>query len=412
MERPKVSVLIPTYNRAQFLPECLDSVLSQTVPPAQVIVINDGSTDNTREVLEPYMGRIEYLEKENGGRSTALNLGLSRVRGDYVWTMDDDDVALPDALETHLKVLESDSTIGFTYAPGYVGRTRPRGGGIEILKLRPLPDVSEDEFFLRYLQGCFFFNGAMLARTACYAAVGGFDPGLIRCQDVEMMLRIARHFRGRKISKPTLIVRLHSGMRGSENDRFEAERWIAKSREYEVKIFGRLRNELELRDYLPATFKCRTLEPELKRRAYLERMCVEAGRGMFDDMLCDLQLALAQTGENSRLARAERRCVSRAMGYLQPGDKLLSDPQFAKSVRLSCRGRAGEDVMVEMARGLFWRAEDALQLRRYRFFVQITRGAWRLLRLRGSTLALMRKLREALDAHGPQGSHLRNRQAG
>jgi glycosyltransferase involved in cell wall biosynthesis len=216
MSTPKVTILVPTYNRGHFLPECLDSVLGQTVPPFQVIVINDGSTDNTREVLAPYMDRIEYIEKENGGKSTALNLALPRVRGDYVWIMDDDDVAIPDALETHLAVLENDPNVGFTYTSGYFGKTGRDGSGIEIISLQPLPDVSNGDFFVRYLQGIFFFHDAMLVRSACYTTLGGFDTECLRCQDVEMTLRLARRFRGRPINRPTIVVRCHSGGRGSE----------------------------------------------------------------------------------------------------------------------------------------------------------------------------------------------------
>ncbi|MFB3921512.1 MAG: glycosyltransferase [Terriglobia bacterium] len=407
-----VSVLIPTYNRARYLRESLESVLGQTVAPAQVIVINDGSTDDTREVLEPYMERIEYLEKANGGKSTALNLGLSRVTGDYVWIMDDDDVALPDALETHLKVLENDPGIGFTYTAGYLGKTRPKGGGIEILEGGPLPDVPEDEFLSRYLQGCFFYQGALLVRTACYEAVGKFDAGLIRCQDVDMMVRIARQYRGRGIDKPTVIIRQHSGSRGSESEGFVAERIFSKTRKYEEKIFKRLRNELELCDYLPANFKGIMLGPESRRRAYIARMGMAAGRGMFDDMLCDLRCALDQVAENSPLTDTERASVSRGINYLQPGDKFLVDRQFLESVRVACRGRAGKDVMVEMARGLCWRAHYALHFRQFRFLLEIIGAACRLLRVRGTVLAVMRKLREVLEAHRPQGPQSQDRQAG
>lgn len=218
MTKSNVTVLIPTYNRAQFLAECLDSVLGQTVPPAQVIVINDGSTDNTCEALAPYMDRIEYIEKKNGGKSTALNLALLRVRGDYVWIMDDDDVALPDALETHLAVIDNDPAVGFTYTSGYDGRTGPGASGIQILRLRPLPDISEEDFFIRFLQGSFVFHDALLVRTECYRTLGGFDPELIRRQDFEMTLRIARYFRGRRIDKPTIVVRRHSGPRTNDED--------------------------------------------------------------------------------------------------------------------------------------------------------------------------------------------------
>src|SRR3989338_4269347 len=96
---PKITVLIPTFNRAAFLAECLDSLLSQTLPATQILVANDGSTDNTLEVLKPYRNRIDYTETPQLGKPSAINFAMDKVTGDYLWIFDDDDVCLPDALE-------------------------------------------------------------------------------------------------------------------------------------------------------------------------------------------------------------------------------------------------------------------------------------------------------------------------
>jgi glycosyltransferase involved in cell wall biosynthesis len=91
-EFPKISVLIPTFNRANYLTKCLDNILLQTLPAAQIIVVNDGSTDNTRQVLETYMNKIDYLEGDDlCSRSNAINYGLNYVTGEYLWIFDDDD---------------------------------------------------------------------------------------------------------------------------------------------------------------------------------------------------------------------------------------------------------------------------------------------------------------------------------
>ena len=90
MPEPTVSVIVPTFNRARYLPECLESLLAQTFPPTQIVVVNDGSTDDTASAVKPYLDRIEYIEKENGGKSSALNLVLPNIRNDYVWIFDDD----------------------------------------------------------------------------------------------------------------------------------------------------------------------------------------------------------------------------------------------------------------------------------------------------------------------------------
>ena len=84
MTEPTVSIIVPTFNRARYLPECLDCLLTQTLPPNEIIVVNDGSTDDTAQVVRPYLNRISYVEKENGGKSTALNLVMPGTQSDYL----------------------------------------------------------------------------------------------------------------------------------------------------------------------------------------------------------------------------------------------------------------------------------------------------------------------------------------
>ena len=109
---PRISVLVPTYNRAGLLPQCLASLFAQTLPPSEIIVIDDGSEDGTPELLRSYGRRIRPIRKSNGGKSTALNVGLDAVRGDYVWVIDDDDVALPHALERMVAPLVVEPRVG------------------------------------------------------------------------------------------------------------------------------------------------------------------------------------------------------------------------------------------------------------------------------------------------------------
>ena len=111
---PRVSVLIPTYNRAEYLAECLDSILEQTLRPYEVIVVDDGSSDATRQVLNNYESGIKIIKSPNRGKPAALNLGLAAATGKYVWVFDDDDVALLDALERFVAPLEAHPEYGFS----------------------------------------------------------------------------------------------------------------------------------------------------------------------------------------------------------------------------------------------------------------------------------------------------------
>ncbi len=387
MSNPTVSVLIATFNRACYLPECLESVLAQTIRPTQVIVINDGSTDNTREVLAPYMDRIEYIEKPNGGKASALNLGLSRARGDYIWIMDDDDAGLPEALETHLNVLEEDQSIGFTWTTGYYAREGPGGGRLEIVEPGPAPEIPDDGLFLRMLKGnVMVFHSALLCRTSCYRAVGPFNTELIRSQDYEMNLRLTHRYAGRRIDKPTVLYRIHSGSRGSEAGRFEAEEIGLKHRQYNQKILSRFRNELELHEYLPVDLQSEPLGHLEIRRAYLQRMAIMASAGLMGEMVEDLHSALSAA--DSPLTSVERELVQKTMEDLSQCDLAVLRRTFpTRTVGATQLGRQLQEVIAD---ALYRRAVKGAKGRHPREIVAVVRTGRRVHGIRGFLQAMRR----------------------
>jgi glycosyltransferase involved in cell wall biosynthesis len=391
--KPSVTVLIPTFNRAQFLPECLDSVLGQTIPPVQVMVINDGSKDHTREAVAPYVDRIEYIEKKNGGKASALNLGLPLARGDYIWVMDDDDAALPDALETHLNVLEKDPEIGLTWTTGYYAKGGPDGGRLEIIKRWPLPEVEDDAFFLRLLEGnVIAFHSAILCRRSCYEKVGFFNPELIRSQDFDMTLRLARRFRACRIDKPTILYRIHSGARGSESTRFAADDIGSKWRVYNRKILLRLRSDLELFEYLPAELQGKPLGPMEVRQAYLKRMASMASAGLVAEMIEDLQLALSGQGPDLPLTSTERDMVRRTIEHLEQSE--LHSLRRAIRTKMFGTTRLGQEIKAEMACALYRRAVRGARRRHPREVVAVLRAGRRVHGMWGFFQAMRMAMRE------------------
>ena len=108
----RVSVIIPAYNGDRYISAAIDSVLAQTYGKYEIIVVDDGSTDNTSEVIKQYGDRVNYLSQSNQGVAASRNLGLAAARGEYIAFLDQDDVFLPHKLSTQVALLDRDSALG------------------------------------------------------------------------------------------------------------------------------------------------------------------------------------------------------------------------------------------------------------------------------------------------------------
>ena len=114
---PKISVIVPTYNRAYMINECIEAILAQTMNDFEVIVVSDGATDNTKVVVEKYHEpRVLFFEKQNGGQASARNYGIIRSKGEYISLCDDDDRLYPDHLATLSESLENHKDVGLVYS--------------------------------------------------------------------------------------------------------------------------------------------------------------------------------------------------------------------------------------------------------------------------------------------------------
>ena len=112
MASPLVSIIIPTYNRAHYLPETLESALGQTYPDIEIIVINDGSTDNTEQALKRYMKHIRYIYQENRGLAATKNRGIEVAKGELICNLDDDDRFHPEKVERQVEMFVSNPRLG------------------------------------------------------------------------------------------------------------------------------------------------------------------------------------------------------------------------------------------------------------------------------------------------------------
>ncbi|MCF8532019.1 MAG: glycosyltransferase [Reyranella sp.] len=328
-----VTAIVTTYNRANYLGDALDSVLGQTVPPTQVIVVNDGSTDRTADVLRGYGERIEVIDQENVGKPHALNGAMPRVRGAYTWIFDDDDIALAQNLERHLAVLEAHPQAGFVYSGCRIIESSP-DGRITRKGRMPMPEVADDEIFPRMLEQNFMQQQAMLVRTRCYEEVGPFDANLDHSEDYEMNLRLARRFPGKGLNVESFLFRHHQGTRGQPGARFFAtdryRRWIDSNRA----LLLRLHPHLELGEYLPRSLGSGPLDEPRRRRALLQRASVMARCGLWEQALTDFSEALIHTMPGAPLGAAEQGLCRRALAmYLRRDpavEGLIDDPTLVR----------------------------------------------------------------------------------
>lgn len=220
---PQVSVIIPSYNQAQFVASAVESALAQTHPDVEIIVVDDGSTDETRAVLDAYCERIRYIYQENRGLAAARNAGFLASHGDYLLFLDSDDVIHPDKLALHVHFLEAERDFGLSYSAWQqvnedgtqvLGEVRPNKQG-QLLR----------ELLLRRF---FFFASATVIRRQCLDEVGLFDESLRWGEDADMWLRMARAgYAFGYQDRPLLQYRIHGSSMTANVSPLQVEGWLA-----------------------------------------------------------------------------------------------------------------------------------------------------------------------------------------
>ncbi|MCG8431073.1 MAG: glycosyltransferase [Candidatus Omnitrophica bacterium] len=220
---PRVSIVIPTYNRANLLAETLESVFSQTYTDYEVIIVDDGSTDKTGETVDGFIkrfpGKIVYTAQENQGAARTLNNGIRKARGEYAALLDSDDIWLPHKLERCMDFLD---THGFDWVTSAVIRREEhnaRGDSGVHTEVRRVPREFLDERGIEIHQlrnGLYFFSSVLIIPSGVVIKKGAFDTvGLFGTDmrisyDTDMWLRFEEHgLRGGYIDEPLFIYRLN-----------------------------------------------------------------------------------------------------------------------------------------------------------------------------------------------------------
>ena len=215
---PKVSVCIPVYNGSDYIAESIQSVLAQTYKNFELIVCDNCSTDNTREIVRGFEDpRLKYSRNEkNIGLVGNENRCLDLAKGEYVNILHHDDIMLPENLELKVRILDEHPKVGLVHSD--VLFIDQDGKRLDLTKFDAKQDYIEDgikvfkKYILKMPVGAAFFIGAVLARRECYLKLGGYNPLLPNTNDNEMWMRISLFYDVACVGKPLVQYRLHDMM--------------------------------------------------------------------------------------------------------------------------------------------------------------------------------------------------------
>ena len=280
MEMPKVTIIITTYNRCRFVCAAVESVLAQNFRDAEIIVVDDGSRDDTYKLLKRYGSSIHYIYQKNKGRSAARNSGIRLSRGEYIAFLDDDDIWLPGKLESQVAFLDSHPVCALAHT------------FTELMDERGQPLRKETKKHLRVYRRalrlgyayevisrmCLMYTSSVVMRRRCLDKAGLFDPLMEAFEDWDIYLRFALKYEIAVIPEPLVRIRIHTAH--STQDEFTRGR-INISRKH-----------LAILDSLEDTLSCRRARHNFYlqlARAYYIRGDVQKSR---ENIILALRLGL------------------------------------------------------------------------------------------------------------------------
>jgi glycosyltransferase involved in cell wall biosynthesis len=206
MADPRVTVLMSVYNGEQYLAEAVNSLLDQTFTDFEFVVIDDGSTDGTRDMLRCYTDpRIRVFEQSNIGLTRSLNRGISLARGQYIARMDHDDLSMPDRLARQVSFLDAYPEVGIV---GTACRIRDEIKGLE---WEPPVHTSDEELRRNLVRGNPFIHTSVMMRKALLDMAGGYDESYSFAQDYALWIQLAPHTKMANLPEVLVVHREHWG---------------------------------------------------------------------------------------------------------------------------------------------------------------------------------------------------------
>ncbi|MCT4508398.1 MAG: glycosyltransferase [Tepidibacter sp.] len=204
----KVSVIIPTYNYGEFICDAIDSILKQTFKDYEIIIIDDGSIDNTKNIIKKYNDKISYYYQSNQGPASARNLGIKKSTGDYICFLDADDIFIQNKLETQVKLLDNNSNknIGLLYSDFLVVN---QSLSLVIKHYKCQKFISHNEAF-KYLMKLNYINTSTVMIVKDYLLeVGLFNEKYKYLEDYDLWVKLGKNHEYLHLDQPLVKTRSH-----------------------------------------------------------------------------------------------------------------------------------------------------------------------------------------------------------
>lgn len=214
--QPLVSIVVPTFNCASYLRLAVQSVLDQDYPEKEIIVVDDGSTDNTAEILAEFGSRIVVINQPNSGIAAARNIGLQSSHGDLIAFLDSDDYWLPGKLRRQVEYLSAHPEVGAVYCGWHEWRPTAHADvdikkeWLEAMRTDGIQSSESGMLYNQLLQDCIILTSTLLLRREIREGVGLFDSTLRRGQDYDYWLRMSRLTHIHKLSATLVLYRIHT----------------------------------------------------------------------------------------------------------------------------------------------------------------------------------------------------------
>jgi glycosyltransferase involved in cell wall biosynthesis len=243
-----VSIVIPTYNQAKYIRDSIDSALNQTYKNTEVIVVDDGSTDDTGEILRSYGNTIIHIHQENKGVTAAMNAGAMKAKGEFILFLSSDDILMPNIIERQLNILRNKRDVDFVYTDYYY--MKDKSEIIEIIKCPFFENYNKRILWMfRY---CYFMHDSVLFRRILLEKVGFWDEDMPYAGEYWMWFKCLKISNVAHISTPLVKYRIHGSQLTTHTEQIREYRkevikrarklygigWSIKSRIFASTIFG------------------------------------------------------------------------------------------------------------------------------------------------------------------------------